>query len=87
MILQLLIDFMYGLFMAIINLIDLTALNDVTRNIPKLAIPDMFRYIAYFLDKSTVILLIKAEVAWINFKIIWAVLLRIKSFIPTISST
>lgn len=87
MIFSLIFDLFFSLITIILDLIDFTDLNELSRNMPDLVIPDFFRYIAYFVDGPKIIFLLKLEAGWIGFKIIWAVLLRLKSFIPTISST
>ncbi len=87
MIFSLIFDLFFSVINLVLDLLDFTGVNEFSRNIPELVIPDFFHYIAYFIDGSAIMLLIKLEIGWIELKIAWAILLRIKSFIPTISST
>ncbi len=89
MIIQAILDGFFMAFDIIFNMIDFSDLNTATENLvsEQVVLPEMLHYVAYFLDKETIQFLIKLEFIWIDFKIVWAIVLRIKSFIPTISST
>ena len=43
--------------------------------------------VAFFLPMSSLIALFEIKITVINFRLAWSILLRIKSFIPEISST
>lgn len=89
MIIQAIFDCIFSFADIIFELIDFSDLNNFTSQLVNqvIVLPKMFYYVAYFIDSSTIKLLIHCELLWINFKIVWAIILRIKSFIPTISST
>ena len=89
MIIQVFFDTLFGVADFIFSFIDFSDLNDATLQLNEktVILPEMFHYIAYFLDGQVIKWLIKLEFYWIQFKLLWAIILRIKSFIPTISST
>lgn len=89
MIIEVIFNTIFGIADIIFNLIDFSDLNDATLQLNEktVILPEMFHYIAYFLDGQVIRWLIKLEFYWIQFKLLWAIILRIKSFIPTISST
>ena len=89
MIIQIIFDCILGIVDIFFDLIDFSDLNNFTEQLVNqvIVLPKMFYYVAYFIDSTTIKLLIHCELLWINFKIVWAIVLRIKSFIPTISST
>lgn len=43
--------------------------------------------VAFFLPMSSLVALFEIKITVINFRLAWSILLRIKSFIPEISST
>lgn len=48
---------------------------------------DFLNGVAFFLPMSSLIALFEIKITVINFRLAWSILLRIKSFIPEISST
>lgn len=50
-------------------------------------IQSLFNGIAFFLPIGTISLIFEIKLGLIGFRIIWSIILRVKSFIPTISST
>jgi len=89
MIIQAILNGFFMAFDVIFEMIDFSDLNTATENLvsEQVVLPEMLHYVAYFLDKEAIQFLIGLEFIWIDFKIVWAIILRIKSFIPTISST
>lgn len=89
MILRLLINLFFGILSLLFSLVDFSPINDLTADLAskQIVLPDILHYVAYFFDKSQLITLLNLEIGWIEFKIGWAIILRIKSFIPFLSST
>lgn len=48
---------------------------------------DFLNGVAFFLPMSSLVALFEIKITVINFRLAWSILLRIKSFIPEISST
>lgn len=67
----------------LLSFLDFSALNEITSN---LAVPNMlidfYDYITLVVDIEVIAFLIRLEFIWQGFKILWALLLRIKSFVP-----
>lgn len=74
---------------SIINFISFDTINTITEDLAtfQFVFPDIFKFVAYFLDSRFFAILLPLEFGWIGIKIAFAILMRIKSFIPTISST
>lgn len=68
----------------------LNALPGLNFVIPSDLLEDAFDFVngvAFFLPMSSLIALFEIKLTVINFRLAWSILLRIKSFIPEISST
>lgn len=89
MIIQAIIEGIFTAIDVIFKFIDFSDLNTATETLASkdVVLPEMLHYVAYFLDRETIQFLIKFEFIWIDFKLVWAAIMRIKSFVPTISST
>ena len=91
MIVKIIVDFIFGFFGILIDLFDLDFIYEAVSKLPKTSLPIVLvnsaHYITMFIDYNTATGLISAQLGWISFKLVWAIFLRIKSFIPTISST
>lgn len=91
MIVKIIFDVIFGFFGILIDLFDFDFINEAVSKLPKTSLPTVLvnsaHYITMFIDYDTATGLISAQLGWISFKLVWAIFLRIKSFIPTISST
>ena len=88
-VLKIFVTLFFKVAKSVIGLINFESLNTFTEDLAtfQIVIPDLFQFVAYFLDERFFTILIPFELSWIGFKILLAILMRIKSFIPTISST
>lgn len=88
-ILKILVTVFFKIAKSVINFISFEAINTLTEDLAtfQFVFPDILKFVAYFLDSRFFTILLPIEFGWIGIKITLAVLMRIKSFIPTISST
>lgn len=81
-----LLNFIIGIFYNVANffldLLDFSSLNNATRDLQNVVVPEAFKLVGRFIHVADMLILINLELAWVSFKIIWAIILRIKSFIP-----
>lgn len=71
----------------ILDLLDFSELNELTTNLPTFSLPRTIQFVAYFINGKHIKTLIVLQSGWLSFKMGWAVILRVKSFIPFFSST
>lgn len=79
-----------GLIGNVFNILDFGAVNEFSESLDTIDLSVFFEavsYFSYFLDGVIVKLLINLEIGWVTFKTVWAIALRVKSFVPTVSST
>lgn len=87
--LKILVTLFFKVSKSFLDLISFDELNTLTSDLStvEFVFPELVKFVAYFLDSRFFTILMPIEICWISIKIIFAILMRIKSFIPTISST
>lgn len=87
--LKILLTLFFNISKAFLGLFHFDELNSFTETLSnyEIAFPSIVQLVVYFLDTRFFTVLIPLEFNWIAFKLVIAILMRIKSFIPTISST
>lgn len=87
--LKILVTLFFNIGKAFLGLFHFEELNSITESLSysSITIPSLVQLVVYFLDTRFFTILVPLELNWIAFKLVIAVLMRIKSFIPTISST
>ncbi len=86
---KILITIFFKIAKSVINIVNFDYINTLTDDLATslFVFPDIFKFVAYFLDSRFFTILIPIEFGWLAIKFTLAILMRIKSFIPTISST
>ena len=87
--LKILLTLFFNIAKAFLGLFHFDDLNSITETLSnyEIVLPSIVKIVVYFLDTRFFMILVPLELNWIAFKLIIAILMRIKSFIPTISST
>lgn len=87
--LKILLTLFFNIAKAFLGLFHFDQLNSITETLSnyEIVLPSIVQFVVYFLDTRFFTILIPLEFNWIAFKLVIAILMRIKSFIPTISST
>lgn len=87
--LKILLTLFFNIAKSFLGLFHFDELNSLTETLSNsaIALPSIVQLVVYFLDTRFFTVLVPLELNWIAFKLVIAILMRIKSFIPTISST
>lgn len=86
---KILLTLSFNIAKAFFGLFHFDELNSITETLSnyEIALPSIVQLVVYFLDTRFFTVLVPLELNWIALKLVIAILMRIKSFIPTISST
>lgn len=90
MIIGLLLTLVFNILLGLIGLVpDFSVSVDFITNLSSIlkVIAEMVQIVAFFLPLNALYGLLLVKISIYAFRIAWAIFLRIKSFIPTISST
>ena len=87
--LKILVSIFFNVAKSLLGFIHLDELNSLTETLSnyEIVLPSAIQFVTYLLDTRFFTILVPIEFGWISFKMLLAILMRIKSFIPTISST
>lgn len=73
-------------FLAFFHFEELNSITETLANY-KIVFPSFVQFVVFLLDTRFFTVLVPLELNWISFKLVLSIIMRIKSFIPTISST